>query len=288
MKDIIKINIRELFKVKKKDCGSTIIKKNGEIMRYSKNLDTSYMNILCLLKNKKNYIKIYYPYLYGNFEKILLRLLILYKLSKTDYYTFEKKINNLSNFKECELYIFKKDDFSNIMISPFLGYIKKYDKQFFEYFYGSDEDDEDTIIRYLSTVSISNYLQDSSIKKSSVFIETFYNYYIKIIEKNLIQKFGLSLRSFENYHQLYQFLDKEGYVNKYYNDYVPKMKKLIPKMISDIKNHKLFNKFVSNNVKKIKKVSQIKINKLITKFVSKDISKKQLYTNFKYYSKFIK
>ena len=76
-----KIDVKALLKLSKDDC-KFYIKKNGDIRKFKKNIGDKYQVLLCLLNNQIRFDKITFPYLYGNEERVLKKLLIIHKLQQ--------------------------------------------------------------------------------------------------------------------------------------------------------------------------------------------------------------
>jgi hypothetical protein len=252
MESIIDINI------KKYRC-KYFLKKNGKYIYYPTNLHD---DILCLLNNFKKISLVKFPLLIGkNEDQIIEKLLILQYLKKQNFKyvkTINKKNNEKNNYY---IYIFNE---KNIDLYYFILYLKKIikEKKVFNYYYGNTLKILTTQFMYIKMIS-------PSYNNNKILIQIFYKYYLPLLSKELHSKYNLNSVDFANYNDVYLFLKKHGYVDKYYNNYSKIILKNYKKYYNKIVNDSNFEKFKNKKLKNIKNFSDLNILELVDKYVNK-------------------
>ena len=90
-------------------------------------------------------------------------------------------------------------------------------------------------------------------------------YYIKFIKSEIYLLYQKKYTDFANFRELYMFLKKKGYVNTFYNNIVPIIKKNYKKVLNNI-DFSGIKEFKKKIIKKIKPYSKININKIINEY----------------------
>lgn len=275
-------DIKKILNLKKTDCLYNI-KKDGDVIRFSKKLDIYYQAILCIINNIYDYNKIYFPYLYGNKESLLKKIVIIDYLQQNNYkYILLNKKNEKSIYPDMEIFLFDEKKINNIATQLFIPYIREYDVKLFKELYPENETKEDNIIRFLGSKSLIQKTKNMNQTDDEILVFIFFRTYIFLIENELIKKYGMTLESFKNYKQLYQFLECNGYVNKYYNKLGSKIIKRMNEFMIKIQNHPLFIPFRDNLLKyEVKDLSSLSIYDLIQEYVPTYIDKNKLWNKFK-------
>lgn len=276
-----KIDVKSLLKLSKDDC-KYYIKKDGNIRKFKKNIGTKYQHLLCLLKNKSKFDRITFPYLYGNEDRVLKKLVIIHQLQQhkdIKYLIVQDKKN--SDFPDFTMMILREKYLKEYCISNFLyEYARKNDKEFYNMFFG-DTESEEGLIRTITANSIQFKLYLTTISNQELLIRIFYALYVKYyLNKDLIQKYGKDLKDFHNYHELYIFLRKKGYVKKFYQVYGPQILRLIPRFISFIENHPDFDKYMIQTKRKMKNFNKLSVPKLLNQFLPKMMDKDKIYLDY--------
>jgi hypothetical protein len=245
------------------------IKKNGKII-YIPNI---YKIYLCLIKNIKSIDLVKFPYLYGiNENDILKKLKILYILQKKDY-KYIKTDDKLDKGKNYNIFIFEENK-KNIMLETFfLSYITNNSDEIYHKFYG-------TILRELTTRFMINKLIYNKTTDKKILIMCFYSSYIKLIKEEIYKKYKKQYTDFKNYSELYIFLKKHGYVDKYYNYYAYKMIKNYNKVYKEILKNPELEIFKAQYDKKIKNFNKINLIKIIDKYVNNNFNKEHIKNKF--------
>jgi hypothetical protein len=79
-----------------------------------------------------------------------------------------------------------------------------------------------------------------AISDNTLYAQLFFAYYVQSLIDEIEKKYGIDLTlDFSNFNELYIFLKKKGYVNKYYKEIIYKVKdylKIIDKKLKDDKN----------------------------------------------------
>ncbi len=276
-----KIDVKALLKLSKDDC-KFYIKKDGDIRKFKKNIGDKYQSLLCLLNNKIRFDFLTFPYLYGNEDRVLKKLFIIHKLQqqKDIKYIIVQEIKKV-DFPDYSINILREKYLKEYCISSFLHfYASKYDKEFYNMFFG-DTESEDGLIRAISANSIQFKLHYLDIGNQELLSRIFYIEYVKYyLNKELIQKYGKDLKDFHNYHELYLFLQKKGYVKKFYQEYGPQILRLIPRFISFIQNHPDFDKYMTQTQRKLKDFHKLSVPKLLNQFLPKNMDKEKIYLEY--------
>ncbi len=285
MKNFIKkINIKPLLKMSKNDC-KPFIDKDGEIIRSNKKIDRNYRNLICIMKDKKKFDDINFPYLYGTEIMILKKLLLLKKAQDENLKFYYKPIRNkkdMNDYPDRYIFVFKEENLEKSLYMEFLPYIKTIDESFYREFYPKDETKEENLIKYFATLGMKYKLSFLNINNDEILTLLFYDKFIFLVQKELIKKYGYSLKDFQNYHQLYLYLKTKGYIRLFFNKYGPKIIKLIPIHIKKIKDHSMFDLYVENIRKnEVKNFGDFSVYDLIDEYVPEYIDKKLLWENYK-------
>jgi hypothetical protein len=242
------------------------LKKNGKQIF----LPQPYYNYLCILNNSLNFYLSDFKHLLlysKNEDEIINKLLILYKIQKENfkYIKLPLPLNKI-------FIIFNDDNQENMLNHFFFSNINKKLNNFYL----------KTLINRLSaSYMLDIFMYNNNNKKT--LIRIFFRYYIHdpYIIQDMHKKYNKKIDDFPNYNSLYIFLKKNGYVDKYYNIYAPKM----------IKNYnKFFNLLLAqpniDNFKKevinddIKKFSDINLLKVVDKHVSNIYNKTYIKNKF--------
>jgi len=192
------------------------VQKNGKFKKYL-NMNERYINNYnCLLQNKsifyeesnidyennkktqQNVLK----YFHGEFNYSKKIILILLKLEKLKYkITFYKGI-----------YIYKSKNISKL--AKYI-YIKRF-------IYDSKSDD---VIKKMAEVYKMSKIKYPKINEKTILIQLFFSYYVQSLINEIELKYGIDLTlDFSNFNELYNFLNKKGYVKKYYKEEIFKIK----------------------------------------------------------------
>jgi hypothetical protein len=263
------------------------LKKNGKMIHYNMN---NYNKYLCVLNDYLNLNINYYPLLEDKNEYyIVKKLLILKYLQNNDlkYIVLIKDrksdfINNsiinsyidsdlicsfkISNINKLIKYLYYFD----IVLKDYKKYkiIVPYNKK--KHFYSVN------IINYLSFLYITNKLIFKKILKKTNCIKIFYDFYIFYLETELKKKYNTSIFYFPNYHNLYLFLKKEGYVKKFYEKLVPKIIKtsvILEKKVLKNSKGKDYDDFKNDIISRIKKFKDVDLFDLIQNNLNKKFDK---------------
>ena len=218
------------------------VQKNGKFKKYL-NMNERYINNYnCLLENQSIFYEesnIDYEndkktqqnvltYFQSNFEHSKKIILILIKLEKLKY--------NITFYKG--IYIYKKKNLKNL--SKYI-YIKRF-------LYDPKSSD---VIRKISIVYRMSKIKFPKINDKSLFIQLFFSYYVQSLIHEVELKFGIDLTlDFNNFHELYLFLKKKGYVNKYYKEEIIKIKESLKIIDKKLIEDKEKIKLLENQIKK--------------------------------------
>jgi hypothetical protein len=272
---------KSLFQMGKSECAFEIEKK-GKIRRVKKNLDIQYKRLLCVITKNKHFDAMYFPNLYGDIEQMMNKIDIIKKAQEDDiqYIIIRKKDKN-SDFKDSYIAILRKEYLKEYCISTYaFQFAKKKDKELWNEMYatfGNRKPTEDEVCRYLGAQSIQIKLHSNQISKQDILIRCFYNSYIKYLNTELIEKYGIGIKNFHNYEQLYDFLDEKGYISYFYNKMGPQILYYVDLFIQKIQERPLFEKYMNHvQTKEIKSFKTFSIPKLIQTFVPQNIQKKEL------------
>ncbi len=257
------------------------IEKTGKIRRVKKNIDFTYKHFLCILANKYRFDAMYFPNLYGDKEQIMNKIDILKKAQEDDiqYILIRKKDKN-SDYPDSYIAVLHKEYLKEYCISSYPQYAKKHDKELFQEMYatfGNRKPTEDEVCRYLGAQSIQFKLYSIQISKQDILIRCFYRYYIQYLNTELIEKYGIGIKNFHNYEQLYDFLDEKGYIHYFYKKMGPQILYYVELFIQKIQERSFFETYMKHvQTKEMKSFKTFSIPKLIQTFVPKSIQKKEL------------
>ena len=182
---------------------------------------------------------------------------------------FKKKTLFIMTNKRMEVYSKTKED-----VIPLFNYLKKltsfnltlYSDSIYYFYY--EKKDLDLFSKYLYLMDTLDYVKDNwlkragiqysmikiklpNIKEKQIFIELFYRYYAPSLLNEIKEKFGINILNFNNYHELYIFLDKKGYVKKYYQQVIDDIKKEANNIEKSIEQKEI-DKFKKKILKKSK------------------------------------
>lgn len=275
-----KINVKKLFQLTKNDC-KYFIEKDGKMRRFSKDVGATYMEFLCMLQKKYHFNLFIFPYLYGDETRVIKKLLILHKMQEEGiYYILVRKKDKESHFPDYKVYLLWPEFIRSLCTFRFLvDYIKKKNSVFYKPF----SPDNKTIEEYQSLILIVNGIfikLYKDISSDELLTILFYSRYIKLIQSELVEKYGAHMNDFENYHQLYIFLKKKGYVKNFYQKMGPMILQKIDESIKLIQNHRLFDSYVNQYQRKMKPLRQMQIPKLLDQFLPKMMNKEKIYQSF--------
>ena len=77
------------------------------------------------------------------------------------------------------------------------------------------------------------------INEKSIFIQLFFSYYVQSLINEIELKYGVDLTlDFSNFNDLYNFLNKKGYVKKYYKEEIIKIKSYLKNINKKLKEDK--------------------------------------------------
>jgi hypothetical protein len=236
-----------------------LFKKNGIL--FSNNIFYYDHSIFLLLNNFIRFCTIsFYNILIGKTENDIVNNLLILKYS-------QKNIQ-YCNFKGL-IYIFKKKN-----IDIFINYL--YIKYYLLKKYNNLLKKNNILIQLFY---IKKMLYTSKISNNKIFIELFYTIYIYLIKKEIKKKYNKTFNDFPNYNKLYIFLKKHGYVNKYYSNMIPIIKKRY-KTFFNIKINSKFEKFKNKIIKKIKDLSNIDLYELIDNNINDTFNKVYIKNKF--------
>jgi hypothetical protein len=276
-----KINVKKLFQLTKNDC-KYHIEDNGKMRHFSKDIGHIYMSCLCMLFKNIHFDGFIFPYLYGDETRVIKKLLILHKMQEEGiYYILAKKKDKESHFPDYEAYLLWPEFIRSLCTFRFLADFEyKKDPKFLKKFlYKYSLNQEDFFYRVLVVNGIFVKLY-KDISSNEILTILFYSRYIKLIQSELVEKYGVHMSDFENYHQLYIFLKKKGYVKNFYKIMGPIVLQKIDESIKLIQNHPLFDSYVNQYQRKMKPLRQMKIPKLLDQFLPKIMNKEKIYESF--------
>jgi hypothetical protein len=242
-------------------------------------------------------------------------------INHKNYNNFEFNINGINNFlclinKSFRFILFISDIFlynintnqyiSNLLL---LDYIQKNSNLKYiinddiYYYFDKNKDSEDKVlnllfinekIEKLKNISILKKLSyhflflrlkyNNNISDDDILIEIFYTTYNKLFLKDDIKKkYNIDISIyFPNYKKFYIFLEKEGYVNKFYNQYYKKIinncKELYLKYIDNNKDE--LDKYKSIKRKSIYNFNDIDLEDKIDKYVNNNVNKQKIKYKF--------
>jgi hypothetical protein len=224
----------------------------------------------------------YFPNLYGDKEQIMNKIDILKKAQEDNIqYILIRKKDKKSEYPDSYIAILHKEYLKEYCISTYaFQYAKKHDKELWNEMYatfGNRKPTEDEVCRYLASETIQIKLHSNQISKQEILIRCFYDKYIKYLNTELIEKYGIGIKNFHNYEQLYDFLDEKGYIDYFYKKMGPQILYYVELFIQKIQERPLFEKYINHvQTKEMKSFKTFSIPKLIQTFVSQSIQKKEL------------
>ena len=259
------------------------------------NLTFDFQKHNCKFYLKKNGKMLYFPHEIYKYICIFNKTFFY----KQCYDTFRSLNNNfiIKNFL-IFAYIQKNSNLNYIFFSDHKERIVLFDKNLIESFdiflnilYIVQENlnskkKKNSLLEILSIEFL--YLRFSYCKKISdkdILIQLFYQIYIKDkkLKEEIKNKYNKDITLyFANYHDLYLFLKKEGYVKKFYNEYYQYIKD---------NSEKIYNNYILNNKeklgifklkieKKIQNFNDINLIDLIDNYVVKDKDKNYIKNKF--------
>ncbi len=275
-----KINVKKLFQLTTNDC-KYFIEKDGHMRRFSKDVGGLYMNCLCMIKHKCNFDLFPFPYLYGDETRVVKKLLILHKMQEEGIHSILiRKKEKDSNFPDYRVYLLWPEYIRDLCTYRFLtDFIHKKDPIFFKQFTHVETKNKEKHITLLSVFGIFIKLY-KKLSSDDLLTILFYSRYIKLIQTELVEKYGVHMNDFQNYHELFLFLKKKGYVSHFYKQMGPIILKKIDTFIHLIQNHPLFDSYVKQYQRKMKPLSHMKIPKLLDQFLPKMMDKEKIYKSF--------
>ena len=256
------------FKIKKSKC-NYFLKKNGKYIYYPFNI---YEDFLCVLNNFKRISIVQFPLLIGkNEDQIIKKLLILQYAKKGDF-KYVKTYNKSSELDNYWVYIFNEKNIDSYYFFLYLKKIRK-EKKIDDYYYGTTIKTLTTIFMYLKVISPTS-------TNNKLFIEIFYYDYLRILSEELYNKYNVIPSDFSNYHDIYLFLKKHGYVDKFYNVYSKIILKDYKKHYNKIINDPNFEKFKKKKLKNLKNFADLNILDLVDKYVNTKFNKNYIKNKF--------
>lgn len=232
-------------KIKKiKKCGICALpqfdtmKKNGKLKKYVNTTDKYLNNLECLLNNKSLFYEeskvefntnndnsLIYIHKNTKHDKEITEVLLELEKQKFNILFYKKETGNMSFYKN--IYIYNKKNINKIV-----EYI--YIKRFI-----CSSNSHDIIIKMAEEYKISK-IRYPHIVDNNVFVQLFFSYYVKSLIVEIKEKYDIDLiLDFSNFNELYIFLKRKGYVTKYYNEIIYKIKdyiKVIDKILKKDKN----------------------------------------------------
>ena len=257
------MSIINIIKNKKYDIFKFPIKKNGKI-NFFLNKYNDVIGFKGIYMKYYNFDYIFFP---PNLNKknnnnmtidhnINLLFFFNYLKKNKDLY-YVKSINNKYKF------FFLKSNSDHII--RFL-YIKKQIlnniKIFKSYEYNINNSIIKLILEYIYLKLLHNKKHTTD---NEIYVKLFYQYYVKYIEAEIYLLYNKKYSDFANYKQLYDFLNKNGYINYYYKKLVPIIKKNYKKVLNNI-DFSDIKEFKKQFIKDMKPFSKININKIIDEY----------------------
>ena len=135
----------------------------------------------------------------------------------------------------------------------------------------------------INKLSINFFVYKSKyakIENNKVLAYLFFKIYIYLIEDELLKKFNILLDNFASYTDLYKFLKKNEYVNKFYNIYGPIIINNSNKIYNYIMSNSALYEFKKKVNLKIKDFGEIDLNYLIDKKMYQNFNKIYIKNNF--------
>lgn len=241
---------------------SYFLEKNGKILYQPTN---RYYPYLCLIKKIKYASLINFPSLYGkNEDEIVNKLLLISYLKKMKFKYIEIDKNSIflynNEIKNIEDIILNLHNMEN-----------------------SPENDSENIYN-LKKITLQfilkRLLTSKKISDENIFIEIFYSYIMNTITHKYLTKYHVDINNIPNYRELFKLLKKFGFVDLYYNKYVPYILKNYKKIYKEIQKIQDTNELRKIYRKKLKNFNDINIFKLIDKDVINSYNKTYIKNKF--------
>jgi hypothetical protein len=251
---------KKLENEKNQKC-SFYLKKNGKINFYIDSQNKINQLLICVLKNINSYELLYFPKFIANDEDSLLKELIIFNyITKEDLKYIILKRNNI----KFDNYFFFKEEQKEVVLMILSSFYLIQNKK----------------IVLPDSLSYTFFLKKIKIisakKKESILISFFFENYVKFIEKEIYKKYSKKLEDFENYHKLYLFLKKTGYVKKFYTKVSPKLIKNYDIIYNKLVKHPDFENLKKTYSLQIKNLSDINLIKLFRKGILQKFNKKKI------------
>jgi hypothetical protein len=254
-----------IIKYKKDDIYKYKLKKNGKMNFYSQKYKQE-IGIKGVIKKYYNFDYIKLPpnlIKKNNNSKFIsehnLELLLLYSYFIKNKNLYYINSDNDNNYK----FVFLKNNKDNII--KFI-YIKKniyeHKKIFKSDYYNIKNNTINLILEYIFLLLLHNKKYTSN---NEIYIKLFYQYYLDNIIKEVNLLYNKKYSDFANYSELYDFLNKKGYVNTFYKKLVPIIKKNYKKVLNNIDFSGL-KELKKQFIKEMKPFSKININKIIDEY----------------------
>ena len=244
-----------------------LLKKNGKIIHTPGIVN----ELFCFVKKYKNVYLLNFDEFNGISENYIINKLLLFQRLKE----YNLKYLHIDN-KNIYLYNYSKNIENKLIFILFIDHltkIKRYDK-YLTYFYG-------TQLKRLSTYFMFLKLIYKNISDENILINLFYNKYIDDIDvTNYLKLNKVNKNSFSNYHQLYIFLKNGGLVDKYYNEYAPKILKNYHIIYNKFSKLKKFQEFKNKELKKVKLFKDLDLLEVLDKNVNKRFNKEFIKNKF--------
>ena len=244
------------------------LKKNGKL-KYLPIYD--YSKYLFIIKKImiETYIK--FPDLNGKNEDEIIKKLRILNYCKNFNLKYVKINNN-------NIFIFNDDvkGIKDVVINIlFLGYLADVNLKAKKYFY-------ETLDKTLITTFMLHKCALNKISDKNILIIIFYQKFIYLDEfkEDLMKNHNVTLANFSNYEELYKFLKKNGYVNKFYNVYAPKMINNYKKFYNKLKSYKELLDYKIEKENEIKNFKDIDLLKLVDYYVNNKFNKEYIKNKF--------
>ena len=237
------------------------IRKNGTFKNHYTYIETNTYEINCLIKNIISFINVKEDNLKDSNKKIpnkSLRNMQLYILRELDFKYSIFFIENNTN----EIIFYKKNNYNDILLYIYI--LNKYKYNFINK--NKDFIKKMAIEYYLFKIKFKNNISDNEF-----FIAIFFNFYIKQIKDEIIKKYGMDITyDFKNYHEIYIFLKKKNYINKFYTtikkNIIAEYNRIKKKISLELEQ----NNFIINLIKTSLKQFSLKNNIVFKKNFSKE------------------
>lgn len=233
-------------------------KKNGKLIFLDLYKDTT--DYLCLINNIDLFILRSPFQIIGIDENnIIKKLLLLHHIQK-----YSQDIKYIINSDNGSVYtLFKNKNTKKIIDRHVFKYIYFNDKnKINKYFYNNK-------LKILSTHFMFIYNKKKNKNMQKILIEIFYTSYVKLIKDELLKKYNKNFNDFANYEELYIFLKQIGYVNKFYNNYAPKIINNYTKFnnhFEKLVNNKKYDNYRNQEINKIKNFNDFDLLELIDNY----------------------